>query len=163
LAYCWDHSRWKTTADLFNAEHSIQFARIKRSFLSARVLISTFDGSTSSSRMACWVRTLTVKVPLLHQTNHAVPSKWWYKQQHYYVPFVSCWDLHQSAKAALKAIAEVQASADKIKPYNVSSFNEKPSSTGMVHAWVGQKLLNCYIFYSFFYRSSLATFHLSDA
>ena len=69
LAYCWVHSHWKTTADLFNAQHSIQFARIKRSFISARVLISTFDGSTSSSRMACWVRTLTVKVPLLHQTN----------------------------------------------------------------------------------------------
>jgi hypothetical protein len=128
LAYCWVHSHWKTTADLFNAQHSIQFARIKRSFISARVLISTFDGSTSSSRMVCWVCTLTVKVPLLHQTNHAVPSEWWYKQQHY-VPFVSCWDLHQSAKAALKAIAEVQASADKTKPNNASSFNDKPSST----------------------------------
>jgi hypothetical protein len=128
LAYCWVHSHWKTTANLFNAQHSIQFARIKRSFISARVLISTFDGSTSSSRMVCWVCTLTVKVPLLHQTNHAVPSKWWYKQQHY-VPLVSCWDLHQSAKAALKAIAEVQASADKTKPNNASSFNDKPSST----------------------------------
>jgi hypothetical protein len=128
LAYCWVHSHWKTTADLFNAQHSIQFARIKRSFISARVLISTFDGLTSSSRMACWVRTLTVKVPLLHQTNHAVLSEWWYKQQNY-VPFVSCWDLHQSAKAALKAIAEVQASADKIKSNNVSSFDDKTSST----------------------------------
>jgi hypothetical protein len=78
--------------------------------------------------MACWVCTLTVKDPLLHQTNHAVLSKWWYKQQNY-VPFVSCWDLHQSAKAALKAIAEVQASADKIKSNNVSSFDGKPSST----------------------------------
>jgi hypothetical protein len=111
LAYCWVHSHWKTTADLFNAQHSIQFARIKRSFISARVLISTFDGSTSSSRMACWVRTLTVKVPLLHQTNHAVLSEWWYKQQDY-VPFISCWDLPQSAKAASKATAEMQASAD---------------------------------------------------
>ncbi len=128
LAYCWVHSNWKTTADLLNAQHSIQFACIKRSFISARVLISTFDGSTSSSRMACWVRTLRVKVLLLHQTNHKVPSEWWYKQQHY-VPFVSCWDLHQSAKAALKAIAKVQASADKIKPNNVSSFDSKPSST----------------------------------
>ena len=162
MAYCWVHSHQKTRADLFQASYSIQFACIKRSFISARALISTFNGSTSSSRMACWVRTLTVKVPLLHETNHAVLFEWWYKQQNY-VPFVSCWDLHQSAKAALKVIAEVQASADKIKPYNVSSFNEKPSSTGMVHAWVGQKLLNCYIFYSFFYRSSLATFHLSDA
>jgi hypothetical protein len=91
LAYCWVHCHWKTTADLFNAQHSIQFARIKRSFISGRVLISTFNGSTSSSRMACWVRTRMVKVPLLHQTNNAVPSEWWYKQQHY-VPFVSCWD-----------------------------------------------------------------------
>ena len=99
----------------------------QRIFISACVLISTFDGLTSSSRMACWC-TLTVKVLLLHQTNHAVPSKWWYKQQQY-VPFVSCWDFHQSAKAALKAILEVQASADKIKPYNVSSFSDKPSST----------------------------------
>jgi len=128
LAYCWVQSHWKTTADLFNAQHSIQFARIKRRFISARVLISTFDGLTSSFRMACWVCTLTVKVPLLRQTNQAVPSKWWYKQQHY-VPFVSCGDLHQLAKAVLKAIAEVQVSADNIKPYNVSSFNDTPSST----------------------------------
>jgi hypothetical protein len=69
LAYCWVHSHWKTTAVLFNTQQSIQFARIKRSFISAHVLISPFDGLTSSSRMACWVRTLTVKVPLLHQTN----------------------------------------------------------------------------------------------
>jgi hypothetical protein len=128
LAYCWVHSRLKTTADLFQASHSIQFACSKRSFISARALISTFDGSTSSSKMACWVRTLTVNVPLLHQTNHAVLSEWWYTQQNY-VPFISCWDLHQSAKAALKAIAEVQASADKIKSNNVSSFDDKPSST----------------------------------
>jgi len=128
LAYCWVQSHWKITADLFNAQHSIQFACIKKSFISARVFISTFIGLTSSSRMACWVCTLTVKVPLLHQTNHVVPSEWWYKQQHF-VPFVSCWELHQSEKAALKAIAEVQASADKIYPYNVSSFNEKPAST----------------------------------
>jgi hypothetical protein len=78
--------------------------------------------------MACWVCTLTVKVPLLHQTNHAVPSEWWHKHQHY-VPFAFCWDLHQSAKAALTVIAEVQASADKTKPNNASSFNDKPSST----------------------------------
>ncbi len=114
LAYCWVHSHWKTTVDLFNAQHSIQFARIKRSFISARIFISTFDGSTSSSRMACWVRTLTVKVPLLHETNHAVLSEWWYKQQNY-DPFVSCWDLPQSAKAASKATAEMQASADSNK------------------------------------------------
>jgi hypothetical protein len=69
LAYCWVQSRWKTTANLFNAQHSIQFACIKRSFISARVLIFTFDVLTSSFRMACWVCTLTVKVPLLHQTN----------------------------------------------------------------------------------------------
>ena len=113
LAYCWVHSHWKTTANLFNAQHSIQFAHIKRSF-TARVLISTFDGSTSSSRMACWVRTLMVKVPLLHQINHAVLSEWWYKQQDY-VPFVSCWNLPQSAKAASKATAEMQVSADSNK------------------------------------------------
>jgi hypothetical protein len=128
LAYCWVHSHWKTTVDLFQALHSIQLACIKRSFTSARVLVSTFNGSTLSSRMACWVCTLTVKVPLLHQTNHAVPSERWHKQQ-YYVPFAFCWDLHQSAKAALKAIVEVQASADKTKPNNALSFNDKPSST----------------------------------
>jgi hypothetical protein len=111
LAYCWVHSHWKTTVDLFQALHSIQFACIKRSFTSARVLISTFNGLTLSSRMACWVPILMVKVPLLHQTNHAVPFEWWHKQQHY-VPFASCWDLHQSAKAALKAIAKMQASPD---------------------------------------------------
>jgi hypothetical protein len=43
-----------------------------------------------------------------------VLSEWWYKQQNY-VPFVSCWDLPQSAKAALKATAEMQASADSNK------------------------------------------------
>jgi hypothetical protein len=32
---------------------------------------------------------------------------------------------------------------------------------GVVHAWVGQKLLNCYIFKSFYERSSLANFHVS--
>jgi hypothetical protein len=69
LAYCWVQSHWKITADLFNAQHSIQFACIKRSFISARVLIFTFDDSTSSFRMACWVCTLTIKVLLLHQTN----------------------------------------------------------------------------------------------
>jgi len=69
LAYCWVQSHWKTTADLFNTQHSIQFARIKRSFISACVLIFTFDDLTSSFRMACWFHILTVKVPLLHQTN----------------------------------------------------------------------------------------------
>jgi hypothetical protein len=128
LAYCWVHSHWKTTFDLFQALRSIQFACIKRSFTSARVLLSTFNGSTLSSRMACWVRTLMVKVQLLHQTNHAVPSEWWHEQQHY-VPFAFCWDLHQSAIAALKAMVEVQASADKTQPNNASSFNDKPSST----------------------------------
>jgi hypothetical protein len=92
LAYCWVHSHRKTTADLFQALHSIQFARIKKSFISARVLISTFDGLTLSSRMACWVCTLTVKVSILHQTKHAVPSKWWHEQQHSDC-FASCWDL----------------------------------------------------------------------
>ena len=58
-----------------------------------------------------------------------------------YVPFVSCWDLHQSAKAALKAIAEVQASADKTKQNNASSFDDKPSSTlQLVVASVDDKL-----------------------
>ena len=32
---------------------------------------------------------------------------------------------------------------------------------GVVHAWVGQKHLNCYILKCFFYRSSLANFHVS--
>jgi hypothetical protein len=60
LAYCWIHSHQKITVDLFQALHSIQFACIKRSFTSARVLISTFNSSTLSSRMACWVCTLMV-------------------------------------------------------------------------------------------------------
>ncbi len=69
-----------------------------------------------------------------------MPSEWWHKQQHY-VPFASCWDLHQSAKAALKAIAEVQAPADKTKPNNASSFNDRPSSTlQLVVASVNNKL-----------------------
>jgi hypothetical protein len=37
-----------------------------------------------------------VKVLLLHQTKHAVPSKWWHKQ-HHSVPFASCWDLLHAA------------------------------------------------------------------
>jgi hypothetical protein len=32
---------------------------------------------------------------------------------------------------------------------------------GVVHVWVGQKLLNCIILKSFFYRPSLANFHVS--
>ncbi len=69
LAYCWVHSHWKITADLIQALHSIQFACIKKSFTSAHVPISTFNGLPLSSRMACWVHTLMVKVPLLHQQN----------------------------------------------------------------------------------------------
>jgi hypothetical protein len=34
---------------------------------------------------------------------------------------------------------------------------------GVVHTWVGQKLVNSNIFKSFFYRSSLANFQVSDA
>ncbi len=34
---------------------------------------------------------------------------------------------------------------------------------GVVHAWVGQKHLNCFILKYFFYRSSLANVHLCDA
>jgi hypothetical protein len=45
------------------------------------------------------------------------------------VPFSSCWDAHKSANAALKAIAEVQASTDRTKTNNASSFNKKSSST----------------------------------
>ena len=45
LAYCWVHSHRKTTVDLFQALHSIQFACIKRSFTSACVHISTPDDS----------------------------------------------------------------------------------------------------------------------
>jgi hypothetical protein len=55
---------WKTTVNLFNAQHSFQFACTKRSFTSACVLCSSFNGSSLSSRMTCWVRTLTVKVPV---------------------------------------------------------------------------------------------------
>ncbi len=58
------HSHWKTTADLFNAQHSIQFARMKRSFTSAHVLCSSFNGSSLSSRITCWVCTPMVKVPV---------------------------------------------------------------------------------------------------
>jgi hypothetical protein len=55
------HSHWKTTADLFNAQHSIQFAHTKQSFLSARKLFSTicsFQYGSSSSM----VQSLAVKV-----------------------------------------------------------------------------------------------------
>jgi len=38
-----------------------------------------------------------------------------------------------------------------------------PSTKGVVHVWVGQKHLNCFIFKCFFYRSSPANFHLSNA
>jgi hypothetical protein len=58
------HSHWKTTADLFNAQHSIQFACTKRSFTSARVLCSSFNGSSLISQMTCWVCTFIVKVPI---------------------------------------------------------------------------------------------------
>ena len=47
------HSHWKTTADLFSTQHSIQFARTKRSFTSVRVPCSSFNGSSLRSRMTC--------------------------------------------------------------------------------------------------------------
>ncbi len=117
LAYCWVHSLRKTTVDLFQTLHSIQFACIKISFTSARVLISTFGDSTLSSRMACWVPTLTVKVPLLHQTKCAVSSEWWHKQQHSAL-FASCWDLlraaSQNPNKTFSWLSDVQVKCRKI-------------------------------------------------
>jgi hypothetical protein len=40
-------------------------------------------------------------------------------------------------------------------------LNKSVGVCGVVHAWVGQKHLNCFIFKCFFYRSSLANFHVS--
>jgi hypothetical protein len=57
------HSHCKTSADLFNAQHSIQFEHTKRSFTSAHVLCSSFNGSSLSSLMTCWVHTLMVNIP----------------------------------------------------------------------------------------------------
>ena len=53
-----------------------------------------------------------------------MPSKWWHEQQHS-VPFATYWDLQWSVQAALKAVAEVQESADR----NTPSFDVKSSST----------------------------------
>jgi hypothetical protein len=58
------HSHWKTTADLFNAQHSFQFAFTKRSFSSAHVICSSFNESSLSFQMTCWVCTLTVNIPV---------------------------------------------------------------------------------------------------
>ncbi len=75
------------------ASHSIQYgsANDKQSITSARVLISRFNGSTLSSQiiltfngsslspwMACWVHSLMVKEQSLHQKKHSAPpkSKW---------------------------------------------------------------------------------------
>jgi hypothetical protein len=72
------------------ASHSIQYASAndKRSITSARVLISrfnkstlssqiilTFNGSSLSSRMACWVHSLMVKEQSLHHKKHSAPPK----------------------------------------------------------------------------------------
>jgi hypothetical protein len=58
------------------------------------------------------------KSPVTSSNKYAVLSEWWYKQ-HNYVPFVSCWDLPQSAKAASKATVEMQASADSNKMQSI--------------------------------------------
>ncbi len=72
------------------ALYSIQYASAndKQSIISARVLISrfngstlssqiilTFNGSSLSSQMACWVHSLMVKEQSIHQKKHSVPPK----------------------------------------------------------------------------------------
>jgi hypothetical protein len=72
------------------------------------------------------------------------------------------------ASAAISTQAELDASATSDTLAATASFGQisiidlSASSDhwliGVVHAWVGQKLLNCFIFKSFFYWSSLANF-----
>jgi hypothetical protein len=74
-----------------------------QSFTSALVPFSTIG---PFGRLSCMARSLQEKVSLLHQKKYvALPD--WRRQNQHLVPFSSCWDTHQSAKAAQKAIAEV--------------------------------------------------------
>jgi hypothetical protein len=80
-----------------------------QSFTSALVLFSTI---CSFGRLSCIAQSLQEKGLLLHQKKFAVPPNWQHQHQ-YLVPFSLCWDARQSAKAALKAIAKVQAFAKR--------------------------------------------------
>jgi hypothetical protein len=44
---------------------------------------------------------------------------------------------------------------------SIAMAMQRYDAGGAVHVQVGQKLLNCYIFKSFYERSSLANFHVS--
>ena len=58
-----------------------------------------------------------------------------------------------------KHLYSLKGTSDK---KTTSKSKEDGSTGGVVHSWVGQKHLNCYIFKCFFfYRSSLANFHVS--
>jgi hypothetical protein len=134
-----------TTADLFNAHHSIQFAHTKRSFTTARVLCSSFNGSSLSSCMTCWVCTLTVKVPvtslkelpagLVLQTANRNSNKMFLLIVEYFSPFASNWDSCWSAKVETKAVTEMIAITSKsnnASPFggkSNKSFDNKSSST----------------------------------
>jgi len=139
------HSHWKTTADLFNLQHSIQFAHTKRSFTSACVFCSSLNGSSLSFCMTCWVHTLTVKVPVtlskelpaglsLRTANRESNEMCWLVVE-YFSPFASSWDSHWSAKAETKAITEmiaITSKSDNALPFggkSNKSFDNKFSST----------------------------------
>ncbi len=138
------HSHWKTTADLFNAQHFIQFACTKRSFTSAHVLCSSFNGSFLSSQMTCWVCTLMVKVPptlskelpagLGLRTANQNSNKMFWLIVEYFSPFASSWDSCWSANTETKAITEMIAITSKSNnalPFggkSNKSFDNKSSS-----------------------------------
>jgi hypothetical protein len=128
------HSHWKTTADLFNAQHSIQFAHTKRSFTSAHVLCSSFNESFLSSCMTCWVRTLTVKVPVTLskelpaglglQTANRNSNKVFWLIVKYFSPFASSWDSCWMIAITSKSINALPFGGKSNK-----SFDNKSSST----------------------------------
>jgi hypothetical protein len=113
---------YSNATTLMNQEAHFRLAS-PQSFSSAREPISTicsFQYGLSSSM----VQSLAVKVQVsstLKVQRHAFALL-------AFEPVTST-NQNNSAKAALKTTAEVQASADKTKPNNASSFNDKPSST----------------------------------
>ena len=90
---------------------------------------------------------------------HHLPTTYW--RGHKYcitsylqARYVSCRVSFNWRTKKLECKAYVRT-AEELNTFGVSPYY------GVVHTWVGQKLLNCYIFKSFYDRSLLANFHIS--
>ncbi len=135
LTFSWVHSHWKTTVDLFNAQHCIQNQSSKtvvsncrsqvylqattmtnqnahlclaspQSFSSARIPFSTIRSSLSSG-LTSWVQSLAVKVQVSSTPNVSCHAFTLFV----FEPITSTKQI-SLPKKALNATAEMQPSAD---------------------------------------------------